>query len=75
MKKKSNSLANLSLITYIGVYMTVPIIVGLFAGQWIDKKLNTTPIFLFVFIIMGVVVAFMNLFKVATKDMPPKKGK
>lgn len=75
MKKKNNSLANLSLITYIGVHMTVPIVAGLFAGQWIDNRLNTTPIFLFVFIILGVVVAFMNLFKVATKDMPSKKGK
>ncbi len=75
MKKRNNTLSNLSLITYIGVHMTVPIVAGLFAGQWIDNKLNTSPIFLFVFIILGVVVAFMNLFKVATKDMPPRKGK
>ncbi len=48
--------------------MLIPILMGVYIGKWIDGKLDTQPIFLFIFIIFGVVAAFQNLFKIATKD-------
>ncbi|SCY87547.1 AtpZ/AtpI family protein [Alkaliphilus peptidifermentans] len=73
--KKGHMFENLALISYIGISMIVPIIGGVYLGRWIDSRLNSQPIFLFVLIIMGVIVAFMNLFKVATKDIDKKKRK
>ncbi|KAB3530891.1 AtpZ/AtpI family protein [Alkaliphilus serpentinus] len=74
-KRKSHPLQNLSLISYIGISMIVPIAGGLYIGRWMDQKFNTQPIFLFASIITGVVVAFINLFKVATKDIEKRKRK
>lgn len=68
-KGKGHVLENIALITHIGLIMITPIIVGVYLGKWIDGKLNTQPIFLFVFIVMGAIAAFINLFKVATKDI------
>ncbi|ABR46574.1 conserved hypothetical protein [Alkaliphilus metalliredigens QYMF] len=75
MGKKRHVMENLSLLSFIGISMIVPIIGGLYIGRWIDARFNTQPIFLFVFIIMGVIVSFMNLFKVAAKDIEQKKRK
>ncbi|KAB3539709.1 AtpZ/AtpI family protein [Alkaliphilus pronyensis] len=74
-KKRGHILENLSLVSYLGVSMIVPIIGGVYLGRWIDSLLNSQPIFLFAFIIMGVIVAFTNLFKIATKDIDKKKRK
>ncbi|MCC5909658.1 MAG: AtpZ/AtpI family protein [Clostridiaceae bacterium] len=74
-KRKGHVLENLSLLSYIGISMVVPIIGGLYIGKWVDDKFGTGPMFLFVFIIIGVVVAFMNLFKVATKDVEKRQRK
>lgn len=75
MKNKSHALKNLALLSYIGISMTVPIVAGVYAGRWIDTKFDTQPLFLFVFIILGVIVAFSNLFKVATNGIAPSKRK
>ena len=75
MTKKNNPLGNLALISHIGIAMTLPIILGLYLGRWIDDKFNSQPLFLFVFIILGVITAFVNLFRIATKGTPAKKRK
>lgn len=74
-RRKGNALENLALISYIGISMIVPIIGGVYIGRWLDSRFNTQPIFLFVSIVTGVIVAFMNLFKVATKDIKRDKRK
>jgi len=75
MAKKGSALQNLALVSQIGISMTVPIIIGLYIGKWIDGKLGTGPIFLFIFIIMGVGSAFMNLFKLTQVGLEQKKRK
>ena len=75
MGRKSSVLENLTLVSYIGISMVVPILGGLYIGNWIDQKFSTQPIFLFIFIICGVIVSFMNLFKLATKDIKKNSRK
>lgn len=75
VQRKGSVLENLALISYIGISMMVPIFAGLYIGRWLDNKFNTQPIFLFIFIGMGVIAAFRNLFIVATKDTKNKKDK
>jgi len=75
MSKKSGVLANLALVSQIGISMTVPIMIGLYIGKMLDDKLGTGPIFLFIFIIMGVGSAFMSLFKLTQTDIGKKKRK
>lgn len=47
----------------VGFYLAVPILLGLFGGIWVDKILKTKPIFTLVFISLGMIAAFYNLFK------------
>lgn len=61
---KSKILENLVLISQIGISMLVPILGGALLGIFIDKKLDTGIIFFAIFIILGIISAFMTLFKI-----------
>ncbi|NLK72372.1 MAG: AtpZ/AtpI family protein [Clostridiales bacterium] len=59
----------LALLTQIGIMMVVPILAAVYFGGLLDRKLGTNSIFLIVFIIFGVIVAFMNVYKVIMHDI------
>ncbi len=61
---KSNMLKNLVLISQIGISMLVPILGGGWLGTVIDKKLGTGIIFFVILIILGIISAFVTLFKI-----------
>ena len=67
MKKHNNPdknfLRNLALISQIGISMIAPIIVGVYLGQFIDKKVGTNGVCTIILILIGVGGAFVNLFK------------
>lgn len=48
--------------------MIIPIILCLFIGKWLDGKFGTNAIFLIIFIILGVLSAFRNLYVLVIKD-------
>lgn len=70
-KDYKDVLKGLALISQIGISMITPILLGLFIGQFLDKKLDTTGIFAIIFILLGVGGGFVNLFKITST----KKGK
>ena len=47
----------------IGFLVVFCILIGLAIGYYIDKWLNTKPLFIVIFLFLGVVAAFYNLFK------------
>lgn len=66
MKRKKNykdTLQNLGLISQIGISVITPILLGVFFGQFIDKKLGLNGIFSITFIILGAGAGFLNIFK------------
>ncbi|WDV46079.1 AtpZ/AtpI family protein [Clostridiaceae bacterium M8S5] len=69
IKKKSYGqiLKNLALVSQIGITMLVPIVGGIFLGNYIDNLIGVKAIFLAVFTVLGIVISFMNLYKLATK--------
>lgn len=62
--EKSKVLQNLVLISQVGISMLVPILGGALLGIFIDKKLGTGIIFFIIFIILGIISAFITLFKI-----------
>ena len=50
-----NALVALSLITEIGITMTMNVAVGFFAGMYLDRWLNTSFIFLLIGPLLGMV--------------------
>jgi len=53
----------LSLMSQLGIMMVVSIFGCFFIGKFIDDKLNTEPIFMLVFLVLGVGGAFMSVYK------------
>lgn len=69
MKKKNNRgmYQNLALITQIGLSIITPILLGVYLGNFIDKKVGTDMVFSLILIIVGAAAGFLNLFKLVDK--------
>lgn len=52
----------LSLVTQLGISMVVPIVICLFIGVFLDRSLNTSPLFLLVFILLGIGAGFRSVY-------------
>ncbi|WP_313757440.1 AtpZ/AtpI family protein [Tissierella sp.] len=64
-KNYKDTLQGLALISQIGFSVITPILIGVYLGQFIDKKLGMNGIFSIIFIILGVGAGFLNIFKLA----------
>ena len=56
-----------SLITQLGIIVLVCIFGCFFIVRFIDSKLNTDPIFMVIFLVLGVASAFNSVYKVLRK--------
>ena len=61
--KKYDSLKNLALVSQIGISIITPILLGVYLGNFIDKKLGTNGVFAIILIIVGAAAGFLNIFK------------
>ena len=63
-KSKGAQIAQaLSLLSQLSIMMLVSIFGCFFIGKFIDTKLNTRPIFMLTFLILGIGGAFMSVYK------------
>lgn len=69
------ALQNLTLVTQIGLVMIIPIFGGVYIGNYLDMRFETSGLFLLIFTIFGVVVAFLNLFKIVLRKSKNKDRK
>lgn len=56
-------LSMLSLINQVGLMILIPILGCMFIGRFLDEKFNTSPILLFIFIILGIGGAFTGVYR------------
>nr|WP_237722265.1 AtpZ/AtpI family protein [Keratinibaculum paraultunense] len=66
-KKNKNMYKNLVFITQVGLSIIAPILLGVYLGDLLDKKLNKDMIFKLIFILIGAGAGFLNLFKLIDK--------
>ena len=66
-KNNKNMYKNLALITQVGLSIVTPILLGVYLGDLLDKKLNTNGIFTLILILLGAGAGFLNLFKLIDK--------
>lgn len=61
--------SNFLLAKYLGIgyYVSAPLIIGVFLGVLADIFFKTKPLFIIIFIIIGTIGTFYNLFK-STKN-------
>jgi len=57
----------------VGWYVGVCIVGGVFAGLWLDGRLNTEPILVIVGLILGIIVAFYGVYRMILPNIG-KKG-
>lgn len=61
-EKRDNPYRSMANFTQAGFTMAASVLIGVLLGRWIDQRLNTDPIFLLVFSLLGVVAALRSLF-------------
>lgn len=54
--------------TEIGFLVVFPILGGLFLGLYLDRRLNTSPKLTLVFLFLGVIIGFVNIFKIVKES-------
>ena len=47
----------------LGLYLVAATCIGLAGGYYLDRWLGTEPIFTLIFLILGIVAGFINLFR------------
>lgn len=57
----------------MGAFVTVPFVlivspmVGWFFGKWLDKKMDTAPLLMYVFLIMGLMAGGYECYRIIKK--------
>ena len=59
----------LALITYMGVSVVICVGMGIFVGWLLDRWLGTTPWFMLVFTILGIIAAIKSMYSMAKRVM------
>jgi F0F1-type ATP synthase assembly protein I len=72
-KKNFRMYENLAFLTQLGLMMAIPIFVGVYMGSYLDTRFNTGSLFLLICIGIGVLSAFLNLYKIAMKRIDKRK--
>lgn len=59
----------------VGFFIGGSIVLGVFAGLWLDSKLNTSPILVIVGLVLGVVIAFYGVYQMLLPLIGNKQSK
>jgi F0F1-type ATP synthase assembly protein I len=64
----------------MGWYVALCIVLGVLGGFWLDKKVDASPLFMLLGVVLGVVVAFYGVYKMVvpvleTSDVKRHKNK
>ncbi|HWP02419.1 MAG TPA: AtpZ/AtpI family protein [Gemmatimonadaceae bacterium] len=60
-------LGSLAQYAAAGFEFAASVLLGLLAGQWLDKKLGTAPLFLLIGVLLGMAAGFWNLYRLSAK--------
>ena len=62
-------------LTGVGFYIAACILLGTFAGLWLDGKLNTKPFLMIAGLFIGLVVAFYGVYQMIRPLMDNRQDK
>ena len=68
MGKRLQLFYYLGLIFQLGLAFFISVAIGLAAGIFFDKKLNSSPLFTVIFLIFGVIGGFMSAYRLIKED-------
>jgi len=59
----------------LGFFIGGSILLGVFAGLWLDSRLNTSPVLAIVGLVLGIVVAFYGVYRMLLPLIGKKQDK
>ncbi len=63
MEEKDRKLLRMiGVLSTVGITMVFATVIGLFFGHWLDMKFGTSPWLTAVFLLLGIIAGFRNLF-------------
>ncbi len=62
-------------LTGVGFFIAACIVLGTFAGLWLDGKLDTQPLFMIVGLVVGLIVAVYGVYQMLRPLMNNKGDK
>jgi len=62
-------------VTGVGFYLGGSIVLGVFAGRWLDTRLDTAPVWMIIGLLLGLVVAFYGVWKMLLPFIGKKRDK
>ncbi len=75
IQKDNEAYRILGLVGSFGFTTAGAIAGGYFLGSYLDKKLNTYPWFMLIFIMLGIIGSFLEFFKIMKKLLGENKKK
>jgi ATP synthase protein I len=60
---------DLSRLTSVGIGLIISVLIGWYIGNVIDKHFHTAPVFMLVFLILGIGAGMINVFRTLGKNI------
>ncbi len=57
----------LAMVSSMGISMGLSLVIGLVIGYYLDKWFQTQPVFFFIFMLLGIVAGFKNIYIILKK--------
>jgi ATP synthase protein I len=69
MEEKDRKLLRMiGVLSTVGITMVFATMIGLFFGHWLDTKFGTSPWLTALFLLLGIIAGFRNLFTYVKKS-------
>ena len=62
-------------LTGVGFFIGGSIFLGVFAGLWLDNRLNTAPVFILIGLVLGIAVAGIGVYQMLLPLLGNKRNK
>jgi ATP synthase protein I len=72
-ENKHELFKSLGFLSSVGISMVASTLIGLGMGWWLDKKLDTNPWFTLIFLGLGIVSAFRNVYILTAQELRRQK--
>lgn len=65
--EKKDYLRWISILSTVGINIVVATLIGFFIGYYLDSLLGTKPWLMIIFLILGIITGFRNLFQTLSR--------
>jgi len=68
-RPEMGALTALALVGQLGLTMVVPLVVGIWVGSYVDRRLGTKVVFLLVGLLLGLGAGVLGAYRAIAKEM------